>query len=272
MKRLVLLILLTLLFATPVFATRSLSIISNKTSLSGDEEITITASASGFTAGENIYIKGAFYKDGSTNYFGYTKKGDSFVKNSATATDQLLVSLDSWDNTLISKSDYTDSGFIGNGDYKFKVGFYYTTSGGNLSSVNWSSNNLTVSLAQPIPTQTLTPTSTPVPTDSPANTPTPTNGPIPTPKPTVSPTKKPTPTLTVEPTKEEFQLLGASTSAENIENLSPTPETASKPKTKSTVHPVPIVIITLGIILMLGGSAPLLLKYLKNRKSPPLSL
>lgn len=185
-------------FPSHVFAARSMTITSDKTSLFGDEEMTITASASGFTPGETIYIKGAFYQEGSTNYFGYTKNGDAWIKNGDTSTSQRSIVVDSWDGNLSVKSDFADSGYKGEGEYKVKVGFYYTTSGGNLSSVNWTSNNVTVSLNEPDPT----PTSTPTPTPTPQATATPTPTPVPTKTPTPTPTKTPTPTQTPIPTKQ----------------------------------------------------------------------
>jgi hypothetical protein len=181
------------LFVDQVSAARTLMISANKDSLFGDEELTLTASASGFIDGEKIYLKGAFYQDGSTNYFGYTKNGDSWIKNGESSLNQKSIQVGAWDNLLVSKSDFADSGYKGEGGYKFKIGFYYLTSGGNLSSVNWSTNNLDVNLNEPdpTPTNTPTPTLTPTPTSSPTNTPTPT----PTRLPTPSPTHSPSPTL-----------------------------------------------------------------------------
>ena len=181
-----------------VLAARSMTITSDKPSLFGEEEMTVTASVSGFTSGETIYIKGAFYQEGSTNYFGYTKNGDSWIKNGDTSTSQRSIVIDSWDGKLSVKSDFLDSGYKGEGEYQVKVGYYYTTSGGNLSSINWSSNNVTVSLNEPDPTPSPTPTSTPTPTPQATATPTPTSSPIKTPTPT--PTKTPTPTPTKIPT------------------------------------------------------------------------
>lgn len=190
-------------FPRYVFAARLMTITSDKTSLFGDEEMTITASVSGFTPGETIYIKGAFYQEGSTNYFGYTRNGDSWIKNGDTSTNQRSIVVDSWDGNLSVKSDFADSGYKGEGEYKVKVGFYYTTSGGNPSSVNWTSNTVTVSLNEPDPTPTSTPT--PTPTPQPTATPTPTS--VPTKTPTLTPTPKltatapPTPTPTSTPTE-----------------------------------------------------------------------
>jgi hypothetical protein len=94
------------LAAFPVFAARKLTITGDKSSLLGDEELLVTASASGFTDGETVYIKGAFYQTGSTNYFGYTKNNDSWIKNSAQNTSQRAITIGNWDGTLIVKSDF----------------------------------------------------------------------------------------------------------------------------------------------------------------------
>ena len=205
-----------IVFPSHVLAARSMTITSDKTSLFGDEEMTITASASGFSPGETIYIKGAFYQEESTNYFGYTKNGDSWIKNGDTSTSQRSIVVDSWDGNLSVKSDFVDSGYKGEGEYKAKVGFYYMTSGGNLSSVNWTSNNVTVSLNEPDPTPTSTPTSTPTP--QPTATPTPT----PTPKPTATPT--PTP-----PAKQDLAPQGTPT---------PTPTATEIPEETLEVTPM----------------------------------
>lgn len=145
-----------LLFPQATFAARSIIVSTDKTSLFGEEEINLSASMSGFTDGETIYLKGAFFKEGSTNYFGYTKNGDSWIKNSMTAVEQRAVQIGSFDGLVTAKSDFSDSGYSGTGSYSLKLGFYYITSGGNVSSVNWSSNILSVNLDQPVPTPTPT--------------------------------------------------------------------------------------------------------------------
>lgn len=140
------------LFPQTALAARSISVTSDKTSLFGEEELSLSASMSGFTDGETIYLKGAFFKEGSTNYFGYTKNGDSWIKNSTTSVEQRSVQIGSWDGNALIKSDFSDTGYNGSGNYNLKLGFYYITSGGNISSVNWSSNILSVALDQPTPT------------------------------------------------------------------------------------------------------------------------
>ncbi len=153
----------------------------------------ITASISGFTDGETVYVKGAFFQAGSSNYFGYTKSGDIWIKNSAPNTSQRSVKIGEWDGTLSVKSDFSDSGYKGEGDYLVKLGFYT----GSATSVNWSANSLAIVLNEPDPTSS----PTQLPTAS--NTMTP----VPTAKSTMSPTPTHikasyTPTSTIVPTLE----------------------------------------------------------------------
>lgn len=211
-------------FAPESFAARNLTIASVKNTLFGFEDAIITASASGFTDNETIYIKGAFYQEGSTNYFGYTKKDDDWIKNGESTTSQKQIKINEWDQVLTVKSDFEDSGYKGEGDYKLKVGFYYITSGGNLSSVNWSSNILDININEPDPTPTPTPepTLTPTPTSAPtANpTPTPTKTPTPTPVPTIkisSPTPTLTPLLVSFLSTDSAAVLGESTESSDVE-------------------------------------------------------
>lgn len=203
--------LIIVIFLSPAraFAARSITISSSQSVLHGYDEMTITISSqSGFTNGETIYIKGALYKDGSTNYFGFTKNGDAWIKNGDSTISQRQVQIGNWDNSLIIKSDFDDSGYVGEGDYKIKVGFYYNTSGGNLSSINWSTNSLDVAINEPDPTAT--------PTSPPS-----TNTPLPTIKSTATPTLKPTitkiPTFaiaSVSAGSSDAAILGSSISAE----------------------------------------------------------
>ena len=176
----ILFVIILLVFKTTVFAARNLNISIDKSSLYGEDELVVTADQTGFTAGETIYIKGAFYQEGSTNYFGYTKNNVSWIKNGDPTTSQRSVVIGSWDGKLTARSDLLDTGYKGEGDYLFKVGFYYITGSGNPSSVNWSSNSASLILNEPAntPTPTSSPTSTPVPTTT--KTPTPTVSPSPT--------------------------------------------------------------------------------------------
>ena len=214
---------LFLISFSPVYAARTLSIASNKTSLFGDEEMALTASMSGFTNGETIYIKGAFFQSGSTNYFGYTKSGDTWIKNSMENASQRSVKIGEWDGSMIVKSDFSDSGYKGEGDYSFKVRFYY----GSSFTADWSSNVLTLAINEPDPTPTLSPT----PTNVPTSVPSPTTNPVPsvTTKPQSSPTNKPSatpvkvsPTITpkLTPTPEDEEEIKGTVLGESISSPS----------------------------------------------------
>lgn len=191
-----------------------MTISGSKSSLFGEEEVTITASASGFTQGETIYIKGALYKEGSTNYSGYTKSGDTWIKNGTTTTSQRQIKLGEWDNLLQFKTDFSDSGYQGEGDYNFKVGFYYITGTGTVSSVNWS-NILVLAISEPDPT----PTNTPTPTITPSPTPTKTPITTQTPTATVTPAKTPTPTLSLSDYVDTIIVSPGSATQEAEENI-----------------------------------------------------
>ncbi len=240
-------------FPPHVLAARSIMITSDKTSLFGDEEMTITASVSGFTPGETIYIKGAFYQEGSTNYFGYTKNGDSWIKNGDTSTSQRSIVVDSWDGNLSVKSDFADSGYKGEGEYKVKVGFYYTTSGGNLSSVNWTSNNVTVSLNEPDPTPTSTPTPTPTPqpTATPTPTPAPTKTPTPTPTKILTPTPTPTPMPIPTEMPEETPVATPMVLGESVGNDSSSPS-ANTPNNSWKPLVISMLLVATGLAILAG--------------------
>lgn len=141
-----------------VNAARSIVISSDKVSLVNEEEMIVSASVSGFTSGEKIYLKGAFYLEGSSNYFGYTKKIEQWVSNNENVLNQTQIEIGTWDQKVLIRGDYLDSGFDGKGEYNFKLGYYYFTASGNLSSINWSENILKINLDPPKPTDTPTPT------------------------------------------------------------------------------------------------------------------
>lgn len=208
----VLLVLLFLASVGHVCAARSISITGNTSSLLGDDTLTLTASASGFVDGEIIYVKGAFYLVGTTNYFGYTKNGDEWVKNSVNNTSQKTVKIGEWDGNLAVKSDFSDSGYKGEGEYQFKLRYYY----GSSLTPDWSTNVLTIGISEPDPTitptpfPTNTPTNTPTPSPIPIFTPAPSSAPIATVKPTNVPTIIITSQQTVIPTVSEMvEVLGA---------------------------------------------------------------
>lgn len=249
-----------LLFTKTCQAARSVTISSGKDSLFGDEEMVVNATLSGFTDGETIYIKGAFYEDGTTNYFGYTKNGDDWVKNGSSTTSQRQIKIGEWDGQLSVKSDFSDSGFKGESTYKFKLGFYYTTSGGNLSGVNWSTNILDINLNEPDPTPI--PTPSPAATSTSLQTTTKSQSPKPSPPTAI---KSPTPSNLPSP-----EVLGAKSQTSNIDLASATPSTQPAPTQLKSSSSAKIAAILVGSgLIMLTVSVSLFLWY---RKLHPLQV
>lgn len=115
-----------------------------------------------------FYLKGAFLKSGSSNYFGQTKVSSSWVKNSASYSEQKQITTDSssfWTGSLEFMADAKDSGFTGSGDYIFKVA-RYSSSG---SGPTWS-NQVTIYIKEKEdedePTGGTSTTSSPIPKSS----------------------------------------------------------------------------------------------------------
>lgn len=84
-----------------------------------------------------FYLKGAFKKADTANYFGQTLVSGSWIKNGSSYSSQFPLTSDSfgnWSGSLEIKPDSGDSGFNGTGDYIFKVA-RYTNSG---SGPSWS--------------------------------------------------------------------------------------------------------------------------------------
>lgn len=85
-----------------------------------------------------FYLKGAFAKSGSSNYFGQTLVNASWVKNSRSYSDQFPITTDgsgNWSGNLEIQIDPFDSGYSGSDNYIFKVA-RYSSSG---SGPTWSS-------------------------------------------------------------------------------------------------------------------------------------
>ncbi len=167
-------IVLLLFLPVPASAEGSVLLSSGDFILTGDHPVTVTASVSGFSPGETIGIKGAFFADGSSNYFGYTQNGTDWIKNSAKNELQRTVAVGTWDGTLSVRADTEDTGFTGDGTYAFRLRYYF----GDGKS-GWSGNSVRASVTAPSPTPTITVTPSPTPTVKPSRTPTPTPRPVP---------------------------------------------------------------------------------------------
>jgi hypothetical protein len=108
-----------------------------------------------------FYLKGAFYSDGSTNYFGQTKYDGNWIKNSQTYSSQFKIQTDGqgkWQGNIEFIPDPQDSGFDTSGEYNFKVGRYSATG----TSLTWSDSQ-TIYI-----TEIINPSPSPSPTVSPS--------------------------------------------------------------------------------------------------------
>lgn len=93
----------------------------------------------------SFFLKGAFAKAGSTNYFGLVMVNNTWVKNSSSANTQLPIQTDSsgsWQGSLQAMPDTTDSGFTGTDLYNFKAG-RYDSNGNNLTWSNILTTQIT---------------------------------------------------------------------------------------------------------------------------------
>jgi hypothetical protein len=93
---------------------------------------------------QSFYLKAAFKKSGSSNYFGETFSNGEWVKNGTSYSKQFKIQTDSsgkWAGKIKIRVDADDSGFEESGDYLLKVG-RYSDSG---SGPTWS-NELTLKI------------------------------------------------------------------------------------------------------------------------------
>src|SRR3989344_5381207 len=102
--------------------------------------ITLTVSNS---AGKKYYLRSAFYEQGTTNYFGYTKNHYDTWYNGSPSIDPrqykevTMDSFNTWSGVVEVKPDSSSSKYKGSGNYDFKIG-YYTDTG--TSVVDWTSS------------------------------------------------------------------------------------------------------------------------------------
>lgn len=140
----------------------SLTISNVPSSIKVDQEFSVNISIVNFQPNSTYYLKGAFKLTGGANYFGLTKVGSYWVKNKEHYKDQDHITTDpsgNWNGNLNVQGDPSDAGFIGAGNYTFKVGYYFDS-----SSVSWS-NEVNIFLDSPGGT---TATSVPQPKPSPS--------------------------------------------------------------------------------------------------------
>lgn len=146
---------------TPITNTVSSFTISNIPSqVNSDQSFSISINLSlPNNPNSSFYLKGAFKKSDSSNYFGLTKVSNSWIKNNSAHSNQFPITTDSsgnWSGSLEVKPNTEDSGFNGSGDYIFKVGRYSATGSGptwgNESNINITLTAQTAEETTNIPT------------------------------------------------------------------------------------------------------------------------
>lgn len=119
-------------------ATASFIISNTPTQINSDQSFKVSISLS-LPSNPNaiFYLKGAFKKSDSSNYFGKTLVGSAWVKNGSNFSEQYKLTTDSsgnWSANIEAKPDSEDSGFTETDDYVFKVGRYTSTGSGPIWS------------------------------------------------------------------------------------------------------------------------------------------
>lgn len=221
--------------------------------------------------GTKYYMRGTFYKSGTTNYCGYTWNGSNWYNGPFTVNDgwknlpDVIVSSSSAVLNLKSKLDTSDNGCKDSGTYNFRVMRY--TEGG--SGTFDSQNEQTIIVNLPLPTAT----STPIPTQTPAPTNIPSLSPFQTPtaKPTAAPPKA-TPTLFTS-SIEDYGEIKSSASENQINDtgeLSPTSVgevlSDSQNKQKGGISPLILLILIGGGAVCIGASVFLSMKRIRQRR------
>lgn len=267
---------LILIFPKNILAA-TLQTTSDKTSLSVDEELSAVISLSINTSdGTQYFLRGVFYKDGTSNYCGATWNGNSWFAGPYSTNEgwkqflPIMVTNASWSGTLKAKIDANDTGCSDSGSYKFKIQRFTNSGSGTFDS----QNEITLSVSVPTPTFTPTPsptkTPTPTPTSKPANTQIPQKTPtsLPTQFSTLVPTKNQTaipsskPVLTSAKNKEVLgKVLAADTSSDAT-----SPNPTKTPENKKSGFPLWLVFVVLGLGVLASGCGILLYQQYRKQK------
>lgn len=213
----------------------------------------------------NYYLRGVFYKPGTSNYCGYTWNGNTWYKGPNSGWANFLpitVFSSTWSGQLKAKIDPEDTACNSSGKYNFKIQRFKDSDNGEF----YSQNELSIDVIIPTITSTpsinpsLTPTS--IPTIISTNTP--------TPKITLIPTNtiKNNPTNTSKPSIQSTQI-PVPTQVPDTEVLSAQSEIPVKKGTQTKTDIdykmiiIPITFISLGLALISGV---LVYQKIKNTK------
>ncbi|MDD5147077.1 MAG: hypothetical protein PHV63_00805 [Candidatus Daviesbacteria bacterium] len=195
----------------------------------------------------NFYLKGAFKKTDSSNYFGQTKVSGSWVKNGSSYSNQFPITIDAsgnWSGNLEIMADTNDSGYSGNGDYIFKIGRY----GNDGANLTWS-NETTIKINN-VDTSSSNDSDTSSAPDSNSNT----KSSV-TPSPIISKAAAPTPAKSLNYSYQIASVAGATTSAKSA-----TPEGTVNVKNQRQTNPT----VWLGLALIFAGCGSIGYIYFKK--------
>lgn len=251
---------LFLILTKQVLAVFEFSTNNNQIADAEELEVTLNLDLSTSTSDKTYFLRGAFFKGGTTKYFGYTINNSGNPYNGPYSNCQELPSAHvdqngDWTGSVKVKIDPESSYFEGSGDYLFKIGRYTES----CSSVTWAdSSPITIAVTQtifpsPSPTQTLQKSSPPTPTSSSLKS---------TVTPKSSPKTSPMPKTILGEKVESHEII-ASNSALEINSQSPFPSPVLVENQKTQNSKLPLMVAGAGIILI-GLSA---IFYLWTRRN-----
>lgn len=215
--------------------------------------------------GTKYYLRGVFYKPGSSNYCGLTWTGSAWFNGPYSTNDgwknlpQIIIASNSGSFNIKAKIDKGDSGCTGNGNYNFKIQRYTLSGSSSFDDQNELSLNLNI--PDPITTPTSVPTFHPtsIPTNSPSATPT-TN-------PTVTPfIKKPAITSTPEPLPTSYHNKDSVLGMELTPSQEVTPDTEVKGMKKESISPGLVYLLLGGGFASIAVSVYLSIRNINRRR------
>lgn len=113
----------------PVFASFDFSTDNTQIEFSDELSVFVALDLASSTSGSTYYLRGAFYKENTTKYFGLTQNGNGEWVAASSSSCQSLPSVvvdnqGNWSGHIRVKIDTQNSYYEGAGNYLFKVGRY----------------------------------------------------------------------------------------------------------------------------------------------------
>lgn len=124
--------------------------------INSDQEFEATVVLKIDKPNNKFYLKGAFRKGDSLNYFGETYSESGWVKNGSSYSGQLKIETDAegkWEGKIKVRPDIEDSGFDGSDSYNLKIGRYTDTGNGPVWSNEISLKINEVAKPKPSPSE-----------------------------------------------------------------------------------------------------------------------